>query len=68
MGYPTKVQVIQRQKSAQWYVNLPAAVTQVFEFEKGEVVEWSVQDRNTLVLTRAAAPKATAGPLLKKNR
>jgi hypothetical protein len=68
MGYPTKVQVIQRQKSEQWYVNLPAVVAHVFEFEKGEVVEWTVQDRNTLILTRTATPKAAAAAAQKKKR
>jgi hypothetical protein len=24
MGYPTKVQLIQRQESQQWYINFPA--------------------------------------------
>ena len=26
MGYPTTVQLIQRRRSQQWYVNFPAAV------------------------------------------
>jgi hypothetical protein len=61
MGYPTKVQLIQRQASAQWYVNFPAVLAQAMEFIKGEVVEWIVQDKNTLTLRRtqaASAPQA----------
>lgn len=65
MGYPTKVQVIQRKTSEQWYVNLPAAVAHVFEFQKGEQVEWTMRDRQTLVLTRG---QASAGPARKKKR
>ena len=68
MGYPTKVQVIQRQKSAQWYVNFPAAVAHVLEFQKGEVVEWTVQDKHTLVLTRVEPVPARAEPPRKKKR
>jgi len=53
MGYPTKVQLIQRKASEQWYVNFPAALAQAMEFSKGETVEWVIQDRDTLCLKRA---------------
>ncbi len=56
MGYPTRVQLIQRQESEQWYINFPAPLARAMEFQKGEVIEWIIQDRNTLVLRRA--PKA----------
>lgn len=52
MGYPTKVQVIQRQTSEQWYINFPAALAHAMEFEKGEVVEWIMNDRYSLTLQR----------------
>lgn len=65
MGYPTKVQVIQRQASAQWYVNFPAAIAQALEFSKGEVVEWVIQDKSTLTLRRVHAGPPAA---LKKKR
>ena len=52
MGYPTKVQLIQRKASEQWYINFPAAIAGAMEFQKGETVEWSIQDRDTLVLKR----------------
>lgn len=68
MGYPTKVQVIQRQNSEQWYVNFPAAVAHVIDFAKGEVVEWSLQDKNTLILKRVQAAQDEATPLRKKKR
>jgi len=61
MGYPTRVQLIRRQASQQWYINFPAAVAQAMDFHKGEVVEWSVEDKRTLVLHRVehAAPTPT---------
>lgn len=54
MGYPTKVQLIQRNTSKQWYVNLPSALAQAMEFAKSEVVEWVIKDKDTLVLHRKA--------------
>jgi len=68
MGYPTKVQLIQRQDSQQWYINFPAPLAQAMEFEKGEVIEWVIQDQNTLVLRRTEKrrPAQTAGEAKKK--
>ena len=54
MGYPTKVQLIQRDASKQWYVNFPSALAQAMEFAKSEVVEWIIKDKDTLVLQRKA--------------
>ena len=53
MGYKTKIQLIKRAKSEQWYVNFPAAVAQAIEFEQGEVVEWLIDDNQNLVLQRS---------------
>jgi hypothetical protein len=52
MGYPTKVQLIRRKDSTQWYINFPAAIAQAMEFAKGETVEWVIQDKRTLQLLR----------------
>src|SRR3989304_98717 len=52
MGSPTKVQVTRRQDSEQWYINFPAPLARALEFDKGEVVEWVIQDRHTLTLHR----------------
>jgi antitoxin component of MazEF toxin-antitoxin module len=62
MGCPTKVQVIKRKRNEQWYVNFPFAVAQAMDFQKGEEVEWHVEDKGLLALKRRAAPP----PLLKK--
>ncbi len=56
MGYPTKLQLIKRKKSQQWYVNFPSALAQAMDFDPGEVVEWAVEDRTQLVLNRPQAP------------
>ncbi len=52
MGYPTKIQLIKRAKSEQWYINFPSAVAQAMEFERGEIVEWLIDDHQRLVMVR----------------
>ncbi|MGJ3234323.1 hypothetical protein [Marivirga sp.] len=44
--------MIKRQKSEQWYINFPAAVAQAMEFDKGEIVEWVIEDKKKMVLKR----------------
>ncbi len=56
MGFPTKVQLIQRKDSAQWYINFPSAVAQAMEFTRGEVVEWIIEDKAQLLLRRRTLP------------
>ena len=56
MGYPTKVQLIKRKQSEQWYINFPAQVAQAMEFERGETVEWIIEDKGQLVLKRRDTP------------
>ncbi len=69
MGFPTKVQLIDRQGSQQWYINFPSALAQACEFLRGEVVEWIVKDKNTLVLRRNADPGSTVeAKAVKKKR
>ena len=69
MGYPTKVQLIQRKASEQWYVNFPAVLARAMEFSKGETVEWVIQDRDTLSLKRTRVGQAKkAGRRDKKKR
>ena len=54
MAYESTVQVIQRGgKNRQWYLICPAPLAQALEIEKGEVIEWVVEDKHTLVLRRA---------------
>ena len=65
MPFPTKVQLINRKRSRQWYIGFPSAVAQAMEFERGEAVEWIVEDKSQLVLRRLAPP---ASALKKKRR
>ena len=66
MGYPTKVQLIKRKKSEQWYVNFPAAVAQAIEFQQGEIVEWLIDDHQRLVLSRSDAAVSSLKKKLQK--
>jgi hypothetical protein len=52
MGFPTKIQLIKRSKSEQWYINFPSALAQAMEFERGEIVEWAIEDKHKLILRR----------------
>jgi antitoxin component of MazEF toxin-antitoxin module len=52
MGYPVRLQKVDRPTNRSYYVNLPVAVAEAIEAEKGEVLEWTVEDRNTLMLRR----------------
>jgi len=60
MAYPTTVQLIQRKRSQQWYVNFPAAVANACDFVKGETVEWTLLDRGRFLLRRRRLPKASS--------
>jgi len=68
MGYKTKIQLINRAKSEQWYINFPSAVAQAMEFERGEVVEWLIDDHQRLVLTRSDESVASLKKKLKDKK
>ena len=59
MGFPTKVQLIKRKDSEQWYINFPSAIAQAMEFQRGEVVEWIIEDKSHLVLRRRSLSAST---------
>lgn len=57
MGYTTRVQLIRRKASRQWYVGLPAALAEALELEKGETIEWRIEDRNRITMVRKGMKK-----------
>lgn len=59
MGFPTKVQLIKRKASEQWYINFPSALAQAMDFSRGETVEWTVEDKSLLALRRLRPPAST---------
>jgi len=57
MGYPTKVQLIARKNGAdQYYVNFPTAVAEAMDLQKGEIIEWFVEDKANIIAHRPAVP------------
>ncbi len=68
MGYKTKIQLINRAKSEQWYINFPSAVAQAMEFEKGETVEWLIDDHQRMVLNRSDEAVASLKKKLKNKK
>ena len=59
MGYLTRVQAVERGKGQRsFYLICPAALAQALEMEKGETIEWVVEDRWTLRIKRVEAQSA----------
>jgi antitoxin component of MazEF toxin-antitoxin module len=52
MGYLIKVQKVERPTNRSYYVNLPVVLAEAIDLQKGEQWEWSMEDKNTLVLSR----------------
>ena len=52
MGYKVKIQKIERATNKTYYVNFPGAFADAIDLEKGEEMEWFIEDRNCFVLKR----------------
>jgi hypothetical protein len=52
LGYNVKIQKVERPTNISFYVNFPAAIAVATDVQKGEQMEWFVEDRNTFVLKR----------------
>jgi len=59
MGYKVKIQKVERGATKSFYVNFPAAVAEACVLEKGEEMEWLIEDRNNFVLKRVKEQKST---------
>ena len=60
MAYQSTVQVIERANhTRQFYLICPAPLAQAMEMEKGEIIEWVVEDKYTLVIKRVRPASAT---------
>lgn len=58
MGHKIKIQRVERGATKSYYVNFPAALAEAARIEKGEELEWLLEDRNTFVLQRVKAAKS----------
>lgn len=59
MGYKAKVQRVDRGLTKSFYINLPAAVAEACNIEKGEEMEWLIEDKDTFILKRVKPTKST---------
>jgi hypothetical protein len=57
MGYVVKIQKVGRPTNRSFYVNLPVVMAHALSIEKGEEFLWSIEDKNTLVLSRSKPQK-----------
>ncbi len=57
MGYKIKIQKVQRPTNKSYYVNMPAAIAESIGLEKGEEMEWEIENKNLLVLKRVKPKK-----------
>ncbi len=62
MGYKVKMQKVERPTNKSFYVNFPAVIAEATIVEKGEMMEWLIEDQNTFILRRIKPRKS----LLKK--
>jgi hypothetical protein len=58
LGYNVKIQKVERPTNTSFYVNFPAAIAEATEVQKGETMEWFVEDRNTFILKRVRSRKS----------
>ena len=63
MGYIIKVQKVERPTNRSFYLNFPSPIADAVNMQKGEALEWLVEDRNTFVVKRVRPRKS----FLRKN-
>jgi hypothetical protein len=61
MGYPVKLQKVERPTNRSYYLNFPVALAEAMQVQKGEEFVWILEDRNTLILQRSK-PLPTVRP------
>jgi hypothetical protein len=58
MGRKIKIQRVERGTAKSYYVNFPAALAETAQIEKGEELEWLMEDRNCFMLQRVTPKKS----------
>ena len=53
MSATVKVQKVERPTNRSFYVNIPAALADAINIEKGEAFVWTLEDKNTMIFSRA---------------
>lgn len=69
MGYNVRLQKVERPTNRSYYVNLPVVLAETLGFNKGDVLEWNVKDKTTLLLRKiSTGTTAKSEPANKKIR
>lgn len=58
MGYRIKIQKVDRPSNRSYYLNFPAPIADAVNMQKGEELEWIVEDRNTFIVRRVKPAKS----------
>jgi bifunctional DNA-binding transcriptional regulator/antitoxin component of YhaV-PrlF toxin-antitoxin module len=58
MGYRVKIQRVDRPTNRSFYLNFPSPIADAVDLQKGEELEWFVEDRNTFVVRRIKTHKS----------
>lgn len=58
MSHQIKIQRVERGSTKSYYVNFPAALAEAAQIQKGEELEWLLEDRNTFLLRRVKPKKS----------
>ena len=66
ISYKVKIQKVDRGVTKSFYINFPVAVAESAQIEKGEEMEWLVEDRNMFVLKRTNTKKSVVKKVKKK--
>jgi bifunctional DNA-binding transcriptional regulator/antitoxin component of YhaV-PrlF toxin-antitoxin module len=66
MGYKVKIQRVERGVTKSFYVNFPAAIAEAGQIEKGEEMEWLIEDKDVYVLKRAKKSKSLINKVKRK--
>jgi bifunctional DNA-binding transcriptional regulator/antitoxin component of YhaV-PrlF toxin-antitoxin module len=58
MGYKVRIQRVDRPTNRSFYLNFPSPIADAVNMQKGEELEWFVEDRNTFVVKRVRPRKS----------
>jgi hypothetical protein len=58
MGYRVRIQRVDRPTNRSFYLNFPSPIADSVNMQKGEELEWQVEDRNTFVVKRVKQHKS----------
>lgn len=58
MGYKVRMQRVDRPTNRSFYLNFPSPLADSVNMQKGEELEWFVEDRNTFVIRRVKPRKS----------